>query len=369
MIRTSAKLTGLVALAVLGGAMGVNCSSKKGDDHTGTLSVALVVPPGVTISAAGVTYDIKEGAPVSPDSAIADITGVINVSDPNSTASVDHSFPRSTGDTVTLDADTVATTIGGVSYPSVHCHGVSPAFSVTAGSPALVSVSIICPNGANVTPNQNNGSVVVSGTFMSNGDTCPLLTSWVASPLQTSAPGGTIDVNGSATDADGNTMTVLWTAAPGGTFTAPTSFATQYHCGAVAAGTSEAETLTLTVDDGHGCTAAIGIPVTCVGTAVTTGTGGTTGVAGAPGTGGTGVAGAPGTGGTGVAGAPGTGGTGVAGAPGTGGTGVAGAPGTGGTGVAGASGTGGDHDQPDRLRVRGDAGWHLLRNVRAVLGR
>ena len=69
-----------------------------------------------------------------------------------------------------MDADTVAD----ATHPSVHCHGVSPAeFDLAAGGTAMVGVQIICPNGANIPANQNSGSVIVMGTFVSNGDTLP----------------------------------------------------------------------------------------------------------------------------------------------------------------------------------------------------
>ncbi len=272
MIRTSFKVTGVAALAMLAGAVGMNCSSKD-KDTTGSIALALSTG-GYTVNT--VSYSIHQGAPIAPDAPVSDVTGSINVTDPNATASVNHSFPRGTGNTVTMDADTVAT----ATQPSVHCHGVSDPFVVNAGAAAMVSVTLTCPGGALTTPNQNQGSVVVTGNFVQTGDICPLLTSWVASPLQTSGPGGVIDVSASATDANASdVLTYLWTAAPGGSFGSPTSTTTTYSCPAVTPGTSVTETLTFTVNDGAGCTAAISIPVTCVGVAVSTGTGGVGGSA------------------------------------------------------------------------------------------
>ncbi len=332
MTRTAVKMTGLTALAILGGALGLNCSSGKGGSTAGHVALALSVPPGLQINA--VSYVIHEGTPVAPDSAIADVTGTINTSDPNATASVDHSFPRSTGDVVTLSADTVGAA-------PVHCTGTSTPFTVTAGQPIAVTVTVVCPNGAAVAANQNNGSVIVNGNFTQTGDHCPLLTSWMASPLQTSAPGGTINVAGSATDVDGDTLVYTWSTAPNGSFSglpATPPGSNTYSCGNVASGVSEPDTLTLTVDDQHGCTASITIPVTCVGSTVVTGTAGASGTAGA-GTAGAGTAGA-GTAGAGTAGA-GTAGAGTAGAEGgTAGAGTAGA-GTAGAGTAGVMGTAG----------------------------
>ena len=317
-MRNSAKLTGLVALVAIGGAIGVNCSGNKGSSE-GTVKIAVV--NAASEGVLSVSYIIHAGTPVPPGPVIPDATGTINVSDPNSTPSVDQSFPASTGDTVTM----TATGTGGV-----QCTGTSAPFPVTAGGVSTVSVTITCPNGTPTPANQNNGDVVVTGTFVSTGDNCPLLTSWVASPLQTSAPGGVVTLGGTASDADGNTLSFTWTASAGsfgGAFPAA-SAATTYACPSVPAGTTQAETLSLSVNDGAGCVATLpnAITISCVGVTVATGTGGTTGAAGAPPTGGT-------TGTGGVAGTTGTGG--VAGTTGTGG--VAGTGGT--TGAAGAGGT------------------------------
>jgi hypothetical protein len=323
-MRNSAKLTGLVALVAIGGAIGVNCSSNKGGSD-GTVKIAVVNAQSEGVLS--VNYLIHAGTPVPPGPVIPDVTGVINVSDPNATPSVDHSFPASNGDVVTL----TATATGGVI-----CTGTSAPFNLAAGGVAQVSVTITCPNGTNNTPNQNSGDIVVTGTFVSTGDNCPLLTSWVASPLQTSGPGGTVNLDGTATDSDGDTLAYSWSASKG-SFTTPFPAATgaaTYACPAVAPGTTEMETLSLSVNDNKGCTATLPNTVTiaCVGVAVVSG------AAGAPGTGGA-AAGAPGTGGA-AAGAPGTGGA-AAGAPGTGG-GVAGTTGTGGMVTTGGNtGTGG----------------------------
>jgi hypothetical protein len=60
------------------------------------------------------------------------------------------------------------------------------------------------------------------------GDSCPTLSSWVVSPLQTSV-GGWIDVTAAATDADlGDVVTYSW--APSERFEAPGQARTRYRC-------------------------------------------------------------------------------------------------------------------------------------------
>jgi hypothetical protein len=242
----------------ISGSVGCSRTGAGEQNDTGRVTLALdTAGHGVS----QVIYAIHEGLPTPPDSPIPDFVGVIDVSDPNSTASVERSFPRSTGDTVTMDADTIATPTA----PSVHCHGVSAPFDLAAGGTAMVGVTLTCPgDGPPVATPNGNGSVVVTGTFMESGDNCPVLASWVASPLQTTAPGGAIAVAGSATDPDGDALTVSWSATHG-SFANASAFMTQYTCGSVPVGTAESETLTFAVSDGKGCTASVAIAVTCVG--------------------------------------------------------------------------------------------------------
>ena len=338
MIRSSTVKVAALAVALSGGGIAINCS--KGSNSTGgagKVSLAFALPSGASIT--DVAYDIKAGAPTG----IADVTGHINTADKNATPSVEHSFPASTGDTVTLDA----TTATGVS-----CHGVSMPFDVTSGGTARVSVTLVC--GAATNP-AGAGSVIVNSTVV-EGNACPYLTSWVASPLQTSV-GSTIDVGAAAADLSTppDTLTFAWT--PAANFTAPTAGTTQYHC--TAPGT---QTITLTVSDNHGsspCTAAVNIDVTCVAVSVcgngmvelgeqcdppdgttcdsncqkiVAATGGTNGTAGAAGSAATGGSG----GSAGAAGSSATGGSaGAAGSSATGGMG--GVVGTGGTGAQSAA--------------------------------
>ncbi len=247
MIRSSTVRVAALAVALSGGGIAINCS--KGSSNpgsTGKVSLAFTLPSGAKIN--DVAYDIKAGAPAG----IADVTGHINTSDPNATASVEHSFPASTGDTVTLDA----TTTTGVS-----CHGVSTPFDVTPGGTASVSVTLVCGAATNPT---GAGSVIVNSTVV-EGNACPYLTSWVASPLQTSV-GATIDVAAAAADLSTppDTLTFAWT--PAANFTAPTAGSTQYHCTAPGP-----HTITVTVSDNHAsspCTAHVDIQVNCVAVSV-----------------------------------------------------------------------------------------------------
>jgi hypothetical protein len=94
------------------------------------------------------------------------------------------------------------------------------------------------------------------------GDHCPVLTSWVISPLQTSSPRGVISVAAAASDADaGDRLMYDWTATAG-SFTDPRAFATHYTC------TKPGEqTLTFRVSDDHHpepCSSWVDVSVNCV---------------------------------------------------------------------------------------------------------
>ena len=316
-MRNSVKLTALAGLALMGGAIGVNCSNGSNPKNSGDVKLAVVLPGGVHIDT--VTYKVQN----SGGTAIAG-PGSFTVTDPNATISLDIVVPVTpsgdAGDQVVL---TATDSLGN------SCTGTSAHFPVVAGTNPSVTMTLAC--GAATSPNAT-GNIGVTATVV-EGDHCPNITSGVVAPDQTSV-GATANVAALATDADtGETLAYAW--APAANFASPTSASTTYTC--TTAGT---QTFTLTVTDSHtptSCSTQATFTITCVGTSST---GGTTGTGGTPATGGaTGTGGTPATGGTtGAAGAPATGGTtGTGGTPATGGTtGTGGAPATGGT-----TGTGG----------------------------
>jgi cysteine-rich repeat protein len=247
MIRNSAKLTALAVATLIGSVATVNCSknSTGEDKNVGHVNLALTVPSGAKVNS--FHYKITGGTPMG----IADVDGDINTSDPNATATAYQSFPASMGNTVTLTATTTA---------GESCSGTSMPFNVQAGGVAMVDVTLICGGTMQAT---GSGSVSIKGTIV-EGDDCPVLTAWSASPLQTSL-GGKIDVAGAATDADvgviaGETLTYAWT---GGMFDNAAAASTKFTC--TVSGTN---TITLTVSDNHvptPCSATVSIPVTCIG--------------------------------------------------------------------------------------------------------
>ena len=307
MIRNSAKMAVLGALALVGGAVGLNCSKDSNPAGSGGLKIGFAIPDGTTISS--VHYAMTLNGAAGP-------SGNFNTGDQNSSPSFDIALQPSTNDTITL----TATTSTGVSCTT----GASPAFNIVSNVPTTVTLSLVCGSGS---ATSLPGTVDVRAN-VTTSDNCPNITQVVVAPFQTSV-GATIGVSAVASDSDAiDVLSYTWTST-GGTFATPTGTSDTFTC--VTAGP---QSITLAVNDNHaggGCTASILLPVNCVAVAGSGGTTGTGGVAGAPATGGT-------TGTGGVAGAPATGGTtgtgGVAGAPATGGT-------TGTGGVAGTTGTGG----------------------------
>ncbi|HVZ71348.1 MAG TPA: hypothetical protein VHJ20_03150 [Polyangia bacterium] len=111
------------------------------------------------------------------------------------------------------------------------------------------------------TPNEEAPSRAgVVETDVVPGDHCPMLTSWVASPLQTSV-GAWIDVGGAAVDADASeTVSYAWT--PATDFEKPTAPTTRYRCAHPGR-----QRLTLVASDDHQprpCTTRVSLEVVCV---------------------------------------------------------------------------------------------------------
>jgi hypothetical protein len=310
MIRNSLKMTALGAVALLGGAIGLNCSKGSGSD-SGSVKIAFATSGGDSINS--VSYKIT--ASLTNATLVA---GSINTSDINATASLDVALPPTAAgatDTVVL----TATTTKGVA-----CTTAPTTFTVTSGANTNVMLSMVC---GTATQSTVPGTVDIT-TSVTSAASCPSITSAVVAPDQTSV-GATASVSATGFDPNGNTLTFAW--GPAANFAPATAASSTYTC--TAAGI---QAITLAINNGN-CTATVPLQITCVGA---TATGGTTGAAGAPATGGTpGTGGTPATGGTtGAAGAPATGGTpGTGGTPATGGT-----TGTGGAaGAAGMSGAGG----------------------------
>jgi hypothetical protein len=255
-MKNKASLTAVAAIALLCGAVAVDCSSSKrpgrpsGPD--GVLSMALTLPTATVINS--VQYTIHSAQPTSPP---ADEVGTIDTSNVQATPSVETSYPASTNDTVTLSATTA---------DGEPCSGSSSQFSVVSNGQALVAVTLTCgllvPDVLH--PDASAGSVRVNGTIVDNSDICPVLASWTVSPLTTGTT-GTIDLGATATDGNASdVLTYKWTASPAPAvdpFTDSTAAMTTFNC----PGTGNF-VLTITVDDHHvtqNCTTSRTINVAC----------------------------------------------------------------------------------------------------------
>ena len=166
MRRNSLKLTAFAAVALVGGAAGMNCS-KSSNPNSGDVKLAVVLPSGSTITV--VNYRIQS----SSSAQLA--AGSFNVSDPRATVSLDIVVPVTptgdAGDTVNL----TATTSAGVS-----CTGTSAPFPVLAGSNPAVTMTMTCGTG---TPSVQPGNIGVTATLV-EGDNCPSITSAVVGPAE-----------------------------------------------------------------------------------------------------------------------------------------------------------------------------------------
>lgn len=223
------------ALAVLLGA----CTSTR-NDASGPPPASVVVPlgavalglktsQGVTVNAA--TYTIS-GNGITP------MTGTIPLTDPSATAStVVGGIPAAMGYLFTLDAngDDGKTT----------CHGSATA-DVIGNATTGVTIVVQCRKPSEL------GGVTIGATF----NNCPAITATTASPLAVSV-GGTINLSATASDLDGNPLTLQWSA-PSGQLGNTASAATTFTC------TDEGPVIiTVAVSDGM-CQDQTTVSVTCL---------------------------------------------------------------------------------------------------------
>jgi hypothetical protein len=207
----------------------------------GNLRVGLTLPDGEIFTI--VSYSVLS----SSNQTMAQ--GTIDVTDVDATASANISIPESRGDTLVMSAQAGILT----------CSGSSAPFDVVAGQTVEVGVSLVC----GTLLSAGDGLVHVDGTVVV-GDTCPLLTSWVGSPLITGDLGGTIHLTATASDADpGDTLSYEWssTGTPIGSFEDPSAPSTIYTC--VVPGS---DSLQIAVSDDHQptpCSATKVFDVTC----------------------------------------------------------------------------------------------------------
>jgi hypothetical protein len=190
------------------------------------------------------------------------ITGTINVSAPQSTASVEvFGIPP--------DEDYLFTMFATSTSGEGTCQG-SSWFDVTVGVSTEIDVFMNCKG------SERFGSVRVNGKF----NICAELTRVVVSPLQT-ADGFVIDVEAHGEDEEGDFVRYSWTATAGD-FYYPNEAVTRFDCN----GAGENETIRIEVSDDEfqDCSDAWTVEVSCVDGEL----GGTGGSGGSGGTGGSG---------------------------------------------------------------------------------
>jgi hypothetical protein len=208
----------------------------------GDLRLALSLPNGDTVTVVSFTVLSSSNETLAQ--------GSIDVTDAGATATAIFSVPSSSGDTLVMSAETDSTSCTGSSDP----FDVVPAQSVSVDVVMVCTVPVAAPE---------DGLVHINTTFV-EGDTCPQLTSWMASPLEATAPGGTVQVAVAASDPDaGDTLTYNWgsVGTPLGSFADPSAPSTVYTCAAVGS-----DSLQVVVSDNHQpvpCTATKVFQVTC----------------------------------------------------------------------------------------------------------
>jgi cysteine-rich repeat protein len=234
-IATAFVLLALASAAF--GCQGVDTTKQAtGAEPVGKLGMNLTLPDGSTLNT--VSYAITGNG-------ITEIDGTIPVATAGATISAAISgIPVGTHYHVTL---TGTTTDG-----KKTCLGDS-FFDIFAGATTQVTIALQC------TAQTTDGTVVVNTTL----NQCPTLTGFTVQPLS-QAVNGTIPVTSSATDPENNAIKFTWSDSGSlGMFAAVNSANTTFTCNLK--GTT---TITVSADDGHGCSDTASIPVTCTSAAV-----------------------------------------------------------------------------------------------------
>src|SRR5262249_36057992 len=98
------------------------------------------------------------------------------------------------------------------------------------------------------------GEHVGTDTF----NACPVIDPLVAVPLE-AVVNASVSVSAQATDAEGDALGYSWTSNPADAFSAPTSPQTDFTCQSCGS-----TVLTVSVNDGKGCTESKSITVSCL---------------------------------------------------------------------------------------------------------
>jgi secreted PhoX family phosphatase len=128
------------------------------------------------------------------------------------------------------------------------CEGRSPAFEVVASQTTTVSVTLQCDAIG------GEGAIAVEGRV----NVCPSVPSIVASPTSTRVSGTPVSLSAASSDPEGRPVTYSWTASGGGRFSDAAAPVTRFTCTAPGSAT-----LSVSVDDGAGCTKQASLQVTC----------------------------------------------------------------------------------------------------------
>jgi cysteine-rich repeat protein len=229
------RITSLV-LALGGVSALTGCLQTDGHGQTsastedlGSVQLGIAVAPGLDIDS--VTYSIQ--VPDHPA-----LQGTLAVAADGTVHGKIDDVPASVGVLVSLTASNAA---------GVTCAGEGTV-TVLAGEVASLAVGLQCrlPSA----PPPTTGAISVSGTF----NACPKLTAASAEPPDAA---GSSAVTANAEDLDGDTLSFSWAAAAGA-FADAAVASTTYTCAAAGA-----QSLTVTVDDGKGCTHSQMVSVTC----------------------------------------------------------------------------------------------------------
>jgi len=229
-------VTSSFLVVLVGAVVGWSCTPHRPD--LGAVTLSLSLDDGTILDTVSFLIVSASGATLA--------SGTIDTQNSNGSVAIATSVAVSSGDIATLF---------GISRDGIPCRGMSEPFDVRISEWATIHVTLACQRG---TPPPSVGTVTINSAVV-KGNNCPVLTSWVVAPLQTSA---NIAVAATAADADTSDALRFTWAATNGTFADPTAPATMFYCTQTGP-----QTLTVVVSDNHtptACADGVSIPVQCV---------------------------------------------------------------------------------------------------------
>ncbi len=231
-MRQHPLILGLVTVGVFGCALNTDTShTRSHTEDLGVVGLAIALAPGLDISTLSYSVQVPGLDPIQGTLPIA----------------ADGTFRGQIDDVPAAEGVRVLLSASGASGATCSGEGT---ITVRAGEIASLMIGLQCRVPVSTPPPPTTGSISIQG----NVDVCPRL---IAASATAGTAANTSAITATAEDADGDSLRFAWSA-NAGSFADAAAASTSFTC--AAAGDAM---LTVTVDDGRGCTDSKALIVKC----------------------------------------------------------------------------------------------------------